>query len=736
MSSVHDAQTVPAMPQQRPSASRVARPTAPKPRAKIKPMTPGIPHAARLRAYLAGALVSLGIFGAATRAWSIQVDDAGHYQALATKQHGVVVDIPAPRGEVLDTNGRALAVSADADSIWANPREIRDVTETAAKLAALLGEEAASLEAKLAGDRRFVWIDRHVTPELARAVREAKLAGIEVAREPRRWYPSRQLAGPVIGRADIDGNGLDGIELAMNRHLTGTRGAGKAVRDARGRKLFAEGMAQPEPGATVKLTLDRSIQAIAETALATAVETNGAKSGVVVVLDVATSRVLAMTSYPTYDPNSANAVGAARNRAVTDTFEAGSVMKVFTVAAALDEGIVRPETEFDVTNGIQVGPKSFRDVHHDKYLTVRGIIKRSSNVGTIMIAQRMGKEKLDAALRRFGFGAKTGIELPGEQAGALRPSARWREIEYATISFGYGLTITPLQLAAGVAAIGNGGVYRAPRIVDEVIGRDGKVAYRGSSEPRQVVKPKAAEAMRAMMESAFERGKNNGTAHDIVVPGFRCAGKTGTARKWDAEAHAYSTERYLSSFVGLAPAAKPRLAIVVLVDEPSGGDYYGGRVAGPVFATVASEALRYLGEPGESLICPPPVPGAINPALLTDVPAKTCTIPAPKPPKPGQPVAAVAGEPTGRKGSTFASAHEIAAEPEVKQVVQLVPDFRGLGLRRAIDLARTEHLELELSGSGRVIEQTPAPGSPLPADQRAHVTLRFSDEDSPTSATP
>ncbi|HEY5936306.1 MAG TPA: penicillin-binding protein, partial [Kofleriaceae bacterium] len=673
----------------------------------------------------------------ASRARSLQVDDAVHYQALATKQHALVVDIPAPRGEVLDAQGRALAVSADADSIWANPREIRDVTETAAKLAGLLGESAANLEAKLAGDRRFVWIDRHVTPELARAVRDAKLPGIEIAREPRRWYPAQKLAGPVIGRADIDGNGLDGLELAMNRHLTGTRGAGKAVRDARGRKLFAEGMAQPEPGATVKLTLDRTIQAIAEQALVTSVETNQAKSGVVVVLDVTTGRVLAMTSYPTYDPNSPTDVGAARNRAVTDTFEAGSVMKLFTVAAALDEGLVKPETEFDVTNGIQVGPKSFRDVHHDKYLTVRGIIKRSSNVGTIMIAQRMEKEKLEAALRRFGFGAKTGIELPGEQAGALRASTRWREIEYATISFGYGLTITPLQLAAGVAAIGNGGVYRAPRIVDEVIARDGTLAYRGRSEPRQVVKPKTAAAMRAMMEAAFERGKNHGTAHDLVVPGFRCAGKTGTARKWDAATHAYSTERYLSSFVGLAPAANPRLAIVVLVDEPSGGDYYGGEVAGPVFATVASEALRYLGEPGESLICPPPVPGAINPALLSNLPPKICTIPAPKPAKPG--AIAAAGEPalpTGRKGSTFASAAELVPDPEPAPAVQMIPDFRGMGLRRAIDLARLENYELELAGSGRVIEQTPAPGTPVPADRRARVTLRFSDDDSPPPASP
>ena len=387
--SIHDAQTVPSMPQRptlpgphrasrkpaprrTPDADRPApaRPSAPRLKAKIRPMTPGIPHAARLRAYLAGGLVTLGIIGAASRAWGIQVDEAAHYQALATKQHALVVDIPAPRGEVLDAQGRALAVSADADSIWANPREIRDVTETAEKLAAILGESAASLEAKLSSPRRFIWLDRHVTPELARAVREAKLAGIEIAREPRRWYPGGAIAGAVIGRADVDGKGLDGVELAMNDHLTGTRGAGKAVRDARGRKLFAEGMAQPEPGATVKLTIDRSIQAIAETTLASTIATHQAKNGVVVVLEVATSRVLAMASYPIHDPNSTLPVGAARNRGVTDTFEAGSVMKIFTISAALDEGVVKPETEFDVRNPIRVGPKSFTDVHHATYLDV------------------------------------------------------------------------------------------------------------------------------------------------------------------------------------------------------------------------------------------------------------------------------------------------------------------------------------------------------------------------------
>ncbi|HWU88679.1 MAG TPA: penicillin-binding protein 2, partial [Kofleriaceae bacterium] len=417
-------------------------------KAKIRVMTPGISRAARVRAYLVGAVVSAGMVGVACRAWGLQVGENDRYRALAARQHATSVEIPAPRGEVLDARGRPLAVSADADSIWANPREIRDVTETAAKLARLVGGDPAALEAKLGTTRRFVWIDRHVAPAVAHAVREAKLPGIEVAREPRRWYPARATAGPVIGRADIDGNGLDGVEREMNEELTGKHGGATAVRDARGRRMYADGLAPPEPGATVRLTLDRSIQAIADGALAHAIEVHQAKAGAVVVLEVGTGRVLALSSYPSYDPNTGEGIaGGARNRPVTDVYEAGSGMKLFTVAAALEAGAVTPDTSFDLQWGnLQIGTKTIHDVYHDPTLTTAGIIKRSSNVGAAKIALRLGRERLYAALQRFGFGAKTGIELPGEQAGTLRPGVKWRDIELATIAYGYGLTVTPLQL--------------------------------------------------------------------------------------------------------------------------------------------------------------------------------------------------------------------------------------------------------------------------------------------------
>ena len=276
---------------------------------RIKPMTPGVPHAARLRAYLAGLVVIAGLSGVAWRAWALQVDNGDRYRALADKQHALTVGIPAPRGDIVDVRGRPLAVSAAADSIWANPREIRDVTATADKLAQLLGGDALTLEAKLGGDHRFAWLARHVTPELAKVVAAAKLPGIEVSKEPRRWYPARAIGGAVVGRSDIDGNGLDGIELAMNAQLIGHRGAGHALRDARGKKMFADGLEPPEAGATVQLSLDSSIQASAEAALGKAVLANKAKSGVAVVVEIATGRVVAMASAPSYDPNGPGAAG-------------------------------------------------------------------------------------------------------------------------------------------------------------------------------------------------------------------------------------------------------------------------------------------------------------------------------------------------------------------------------------------------------------------------------------------
>ncbi len=687
---------------------------------KIKPMTPGVPHAARTRAYAAGLVVTLGLVGVGYKAWALQVDDGDHYRAIAARQHALRLDIPAPRGDVVDAHGRPLAVSADADSVWANPREVRDVAATAEKLAKLIDGDASVLEGKLAGNRRFVWVDRHVAPDVAEAVRKAKLPGIEVAREPRRWYPGKSIAGPVIGRADIDGNGLDGIELAMNDVLTGNKSSVTALRDARGRKMLAGGLGRIEAGNSVHLTLDRSIQAIADEALLETITTNKAKNGVVVVVDVPTGEVLAMASYPTYDPNTGGDHGA-RNRPVTDVYEAGSVMKVFTVAAALEEGLVKPETGFAIGSAFKVGPKMIRDTHPVPYLSTSDIIKVSSNIGATKIAMRLGRERMYDYLKRFGFGAKSGIELPGEQPGMLRDGSRWREIELATISFGYGLTITPLQLAAALAALGNGGVYNPPRIVDRIVDADGNVLRTTPSEPRQMVKPKVASQMLSILASVFDKGDGtphslSGTAASIDVPGFRCGGKTGTAHKYDPALRGYSPNRYLSSFAGLAPIGNPRLAIVVMIDEPSGGAYYGGKVAGPVFAKVASESLRYLGVPGEAIV---PLDARGKPIVTPPtLPAKPAVVAV-------APLSSVPGSTTAATGDDGGDLDTASTGPTPAPGTVAVPSFSGMGVGRALDEARKLGLEVEVTGSGHVIAQEPAPGRVAGA---VRVKLRFSDD--------
>ncbi|MBV8760471.1 MAG: transpeptidase family protein [Deltaproteobacteria bacterium] len=684
---------------------------------KLKPMTPGVPGSARMRAYLMGAVVTAAIAGVGMRAWALQVDDGDRYRALAERQHAMLVDIPAPRGDVLDARGRPLAVSADADSVWANPREVHDVAGTAEKLAAMLGQDASVLEAKLAGDRRFVWLERHVSADVAKAVRDAKLPGIEVAKEPRRWYPGKNVGGTVIGRADIDGKGLDGIELALDDLLAGKRQAVRAVRDARGHSMLSEGLSASEPGATVHLSLDRTIQAIAEQAVADTVTTNKAKSGVAVVIEIETGRVLALASYPTYDPNSGHVPEGARDKPVTDAYEAGSVMKVFSIATALEAGVVTPDTEFPIGNAFKVGPKSITDVHFFPYLTVAGIIKHSSNIGAAHVALRLGADKLYEGYKRFGFGAKTGIELPGEQVGMLRNGDKWREVELATMSYGYGLTVTPLQITAALAAIGNQGIYHEPRIVDSVVDADGTVIYQAKGEAHRVLSQKVADEMLPILASVFDKGKEGGTAKLIDVPGFKCGGKTGTAYKYDPATHHYATDHYLASFAGLAPIDHPRLAIVVQTDDPTGGTHYGGDVSGPAFATIASESLRYLGVPGEKLI---PRDAEGHPLIKMDpwgtplVDAQGNWIPV-NPPKPAPKPVVAAPEP----------APEPPPVDDAPADAITVPDFRGMGVQHALDLARESKVDVEIAGTGRVTAQDPPPGK---VAGPVHVKLQFSVE--------
>ncbi len=675
----------------------------PPPRPGTDAPRPAPPHRpgrwVRVRVHLVAGLITLLLAGVVWRAYGLQIADADHYRALAQRQHFKTIEVPGARGPIYDVQGRELAVSVEVDSVVADPRAVVDVTGTAGALADVLGLPAAELEAKLASRRRFVWIERHVSPPEAAAVRALDLPGIDLRAEPRRFYPGRGLACSVLGFADLDGRGVDGVEASLDELLSGKRERMDALRDARGRMLLA-GSPAPEPGTSVTLTLDRSIQSFTERALAEAVTINKARAGSAVVLDVATGEVLAMANLPAWDPNDPGTLNErkARNRAVTDAYEIGSGMKVFGIAAALDAGVVRPDTWIDTEGGeLRIGRKVIRDTHHDDMLDIGGILKRSSNVGAVRVAMRLGPDKLHAALRAFGFGSPTDIELPGERAGLVRPPERWGKLGLATIAFGYGMTSTPLQVTAALAAIGNHGIYHEPRIVKRVVSATGETVYEHRPAGRRVLSAATADEVNRMLGHVFDKGKQAGTARDVDVPGYRAGGKTGTARKVDPGTGTYSSDRYMSSFIGLAPLEAPRIAVLVLIDEPRGEHYYGGQVAGPAFGVIVSQTLRYLGVPAQEE--PPPE---------DDKGGK----PADRP----EPAVEVVPDP----GPEVWSELEQPLADEAGGI--LIPDFKGMGMAKALATAAAAGIALEVEGSGRAATQSIPAGSRI-RDPRVRVTF-------------
>ncbi|ACY14498.1 penicillin-binding transpeptidase domain-containing protein [Haliangium ochraceum] len=675
-----------------------------------------IARAVALRIYIAGAVLSLLFAGITYRAYGLQVGQADKYRKQARRQHLRMVEIPAPRGPILDIKGRELAVTADADSVYANPREVVDLATTAEVLARVLGLDVRALEAKLATRRHFVWIERHVTAEEARQLREADLSGIYFTPEPRRYYPGKELAGPVIGFAGIDGNGLDGIELRMDELLVGEKARFAALRDAAGRTMMADGVVAAEAGHTVTLTIDRSVQHIAEAALADVVVENQAKAGSIVVLDVATAGVLAMANWPNYDPNAPGSgiAAKARNRAVTDAFEIGSIMKVFTVAAALDAGAVTPEQEFDVGGGVlQIGRKVIRDTYRDEVLDVGGILKRSSNVGVVHVVRELGADGLFEGLKRYGFGRSTGIELPGERSGKLRSPKRWGELGLASMAFGYGMTATALQIAAGFATVGADGVYREPRVIHDVRDSLGQVLYENAPTPHQAMRPETARALRPMLATVFDKGRDGGTARSLDPPPFSVGAKTGTSRKVDPETREYSAKLHVSSFAGLAPIDEPRIAVVVIVDEPGGEHYYGAQVAGPAFVRVVDETLRYMGLPPEAAVAEASDRFA-SPELA---------------PRDYDEVNDSLGEVARASGTSDDDLFAERLTDDFEDTGWLgpewvnVPDFRRLGVAQAVALAGESGVALEIDGSGRAVEQYPPPG---PAKRPVNCRVVFS----------
>jgi len=547
------------------------------------------------RRYLTLGLFLLAMAALLARAAQLELFDREFLQNQADARHLRVVAIPAHRGMITDRNGEPLAISSPVDSVWANPQELMLASSELPHLGRLLGIKTERLQQLLAGreGREFVYLKRHVRPDLASKVLALDLPGVSLQREFRRYYPAGEVSAHIVGMTNIDDIGQEGLELAYNKSLSGEPGAKRVVRDGRGRIIEeVELIRSARPGQDLRLSIDRRIQYLAYRELKAAVEQHKASSGSLVLLDVSSGEVLAMVNQPSFNPNKRRGQNSAarRNRAVTDVFEPGSPIKPFTIASALENGVVKPSTVIDTAPGYyRVGRKTISDFRNYGALTVGDVIVKSSNVGASKIAQKLESEQLWSILSRVGFGESTASGFPGESAGVLSGFHRWREVEHATHSYGYGLSVTPLQLAGAYAVLAADGVKRPITLLahDQA---SGKV------EGEQVITPQVARQVRDMMEGVVSR---KGTGFKAHVVGYRVAGKTGTVHK--SIAGGYADDRYLSVFAGMAPVSRPRLVMVVMVNDPRNGDYYGGAVAAPVFSKVMSGALRLLGLPPDGM---------------------------------------------------------------------------------------------------------------------------------------
>lgn len=498
------------------------------------------------------------------------------------------VSISAHRGMILDRNGEPLAISTPVDSIWMNPQDVQLEGKQRAQLARALEMDDDNLHSLLASrkDREFVYLKRRVHPDLAREVMALKIPGIALQREYRRYYPAGEVAGHVVGFTNVDDIGQEGLELSYDDWLRGHDGSKLVLKDRLGHVIAdVESIRQPEPGKDLVLSIDRRLQYLAYSELKAAVQKNKARSGSLVLLDARTGEVLAMVNQPAFNPNNRKQLQGKlyRNRAVTDLFEPGSTMKPFTIAAALEQGLYRPDTIIDTTPGFySIGSNTVRDIHNYGSIDVATVITKSSNVGASKIALSMPAEKLWQLYSQVGFGDITSSGYPGEAAGLLSDYRKWRDIDRATLAFGYGLSVTPLQLAQAYTVFANGGALQ-PVTFQRVNDAD---AIAPSIE---VMRHGTASDVLSMLESVVTTG---GTGTRAQVRGYRVAGKTGTVRK--SGVGGYVDDKYVAVFAGIAPVSQPRLVAVVMINEPTGDAYYGGQVAGPVFASVMAGALRLM----------------------------------------------------------------------------------------------------------------------------------------------
>jgi cell division protein FtsI (penicillin-binding protein 3) len=625
------------------------------------------------------------------RAYQLQVLQSQKLAALAERQYQRVVHLVPRRGIIYDRKMEEMAISLEVDSVFAQPGKVKRIREAARKMGPLLGKNPASLLKKLKEDKPFVWLERGITPRQRAAVENLKIEGVNFLKETKRFYPQGETGSHVIGFAGLDSRGLEGVELAYDEFLRGDPGYILICKDALGRAIRPEDLESrhSDQGFEIILTIDKNIQYIAEKELKKTVQAYSAKGGMALVMDPKTGEVLALAIQPSFDPNhfSSFSPQAWKNRIITDTFEPGSTLKVFLLAAALeDRAAARGDVFFCENGAYALGGKTIHDVHKYGWLSLGEVVKVSSNIGAIKVGQKLGKGKFYHYLKSFGFGLRTGIDLPGEVPGYLPPAQHWSEMGLANICFGQGISLTALQLTTALSAIANDGVLMRPYVVKAVLEREGNVLKENQPRAlRRVISPETSRMVSSILRTVLEEG---GTGTAACLSGYVAAGKTGTAQKALANGRGYS-DRYVASFIGFAPVENPQVVISVIIDEPRGTNY-GGVVAAPAFKGIAEQVLPYVG---------------VYPKGVTYL---SKVAPRPKPDEEqdtsGSPVQAKAVEMLEERGT--------------------MPDFSGKSIRQVVQIAQRLGLDLRLVGSGRAIAQSPSPGRILQGNTRGVVRFQ------------
>jgi cell division protein FtsI (penicillin-binding protein 3) len=694
--------------------------------ARLSRQTESQPDVSTRRTLFVAAFVAFWMLGISARLVYLQVSNHDNLVARAHKQQQEAIETSPTRGFVLDRQERELARTIDTTSVFIAPDEF-DKNETRAMeeigcvtdvLSSVLSLDQRTLvnqilEAKKSG-RRFLWIARRIAHEKAQMLETMDLAGIHTRKEPKRFYPNGPLAANVLGYVGLDGKGLGGIEQVYNEKITGEPGKLFIEKDSRGR-AYESTEISGRPGQTIILTIDQSIQYQAETALTAAIEQSHAKAGTAIVLDPHTGEILALANAPTFDPNDVGAASpAARaNWAVQNFYEPGSTFKVVAFSAAIEKGLARPSDKIDCQMGsITVAKRVIHDHHPYGTLTLAEALAKSSNVAAIKLGLRVGDPTMHDYITRFGFGSRTGIELPGENAGVVHPLSRWLPSSIGSVAIGQEVGVTPLQMAAAFGALANDGVRVAPHLIREIRNASGVTAYRPTPEQRQVISGETASALRGMLEGVTL----NGTAKKAQLDGYTAAGKTGTAQKIDAKTKTYSKTKFVASFVGFAPVNNPAVVIIVVIDEP-GGSYHGGDVAAPVFRQIAEQILPEMGViPDTDFKNPELVARAIQtPAEISQLredekrrdkemrqeEARALTMP--------------------RVKARDNSGGEIVYAVAISNAI-LMPDLRGQSVRDVARACAQLGMQVEAHGDGgRVVGQRPQPRAELRQGQIIYV---------------